>query len=784
MAVGSRSVHGLAAALFVLGAVGGAYASGPVAELWLLAPLALALVIAESLQVEFQYGDEVRAVDVFEAVLAPVLITFSGPPAVALAVVSKGISQHRLGIDRTKAIFNVAQWCAAVGMASLVYRSLAGDRAGTASTIPALVVALLVFAATNEIAMACVLRLVRRAPMRQVLADLAPSYLPHGVIWSINAALGVVFAAAVVASPVTALLLLGPLAFVRRSHQAFLSMRADRARLDGLARAVARLAAPIDPKDSLALFLEDVRGAFSSASVELVVFDPPSVLTAGARGTHDALAVDLGRILALAGVPCRASSTGPDSVIASALVAAGRSDVIAAPLTRDGNVVGVLASYDKTGFEGFEEGEEAVMVALADAVSRALEKSALLGVIVDERANLAEIVGRSSDGILTVGAAGVIESWNPAMEEMTGVPASEIVGTSGMSRFRPRDAQGNRIWFEHWMEVGIPQDVLINTATGGDRWLGCSSAVGAGGATLVVVARDVTRAKEIDQMKDDFIGTVSHELRTPLVAIRGFTELLDPRSGISDDMRSEALGRIRRGTRRLERLVSNLLEVTRIDARRSADLIPTELDIREVVGRVVEEVQESWPASHIEVDTGGGAWRAHGSLLSFERILVNLLSNALTYAGNGPVRIEVRGEGEDGVVVSVRDWGPGIPANEQERIFERFERLDTAKQKAGTGLGLYISRALARSMGAELTVKSEAGDGAEFTLHLKTTSASPRASVIDLVDHAPEVPSPARPAERYRSRVSGATGGEPSGRSVEARHIDDPHRGARRDERP
>jgi signal transduction histidine kinase len=314
---------------------------------------------------------------------------------------------------------------------------------------------------------------------------------------------------------------------------------------------------------------------------------------------------------------------------------------------------------------------------------------------------------------------------------MTGAMAADIVGAGCMAQFGPRDAEGTQVRFDLWPEEAIPAEVLISTTTG-ERWLGCSSAVGGGGGTLVVVARDVTRAREIDRMKDDFIATVSHELRTPLATIRGFTELLDPPNAVSDAVRSQVLGRIRKGTNRLERLVANLLEVSRIDARRSVEVLPTELDLVEVVGRVVEEVQESWPDRRIEVDTSNGSWRVQGNLLSLERILINLLSNALTYADHGSVLLKIRSEGDAGVAVSVRDHGPGIPKHDQERIFLRFERADTAHQKAGTGLGLYIARGLANAMGAELDVQSELGQGAEFTLHL-AAPAQQRPSVADLV---------------------------------------------------
>jgi len=726
-----RSVYGLTAGLFAVGIATGALAAGPVADAWLLLPLGAALVVGETLQVEFKYDRDVRAVDVFEAVFAPVLLLFAGPVAVGLALVSKAISQHRLRIDRTKSIFNVAQWTAAVGVASLVYRSLAGDAAGETSTIAALVVGLFAFAVTNDLAVTFVLRIVNRVSMREVLRDLHPGYVPQYLMFLVNAALGVLFAVSVADVPSTSFLLLAPLAFLRWSHQAYLSLRADRSRLDGMVRAMSHLAVPIDPKDALPTFLDDVRASFVSGTVELVLFDSRTVLRSGVAPPEEST-VDLARLLVAGGAVRRARSADKDAQVAAALIGCGHRDALAAPLIHDGASIGALVSYDRQGHEGFEEGEEAVMTALAAAACRAIEKSQLLGVIVDERRHLAEIVDRSSDGIFTIDADGTVETWNPAMEAMTGVATEAIVGTLGMVQFAPRDAEGKQVRFDHWRRDGIPSELLITT-TRGERWLGCSSAVGGGGSTLVVVARDITRAREIDQMKDDFIATVSHELRTPLATIRGFTDLLQPPARVSEEMMSQVLGRIRKGTHRLERLVANLLEVSRMEARRNVDLAPAELDLDEIVRRVVEEVQESWPERSIEVDLGGASWRVHGNLLSLERILINLLSNALTYAETGPVRLTARSEDDDGVAVSVRDHGPGIPKHDQQRIFERFERADTASQKAGTGLGLYIARGLARSMDAELDVESEPGNGAEFTLHLRTPAAGRRPQLVDLV---------------------------------------------------
>ena len=177
------------------------------------------------------------------------------------------------------------------------------------TTLTALVTALLAFAVTNEIAMALVLRLVNPVTMRQVLRDLAPEYVPHALIWGVNAALGVLFASAVATEPATAFLLLAPLAFLRWSHQAYLGARADRSRLDGLARAVAHLAAPIDPKDALPTFLDDIRASFGSGTVELVLFEQGTVLRSGAAQVEDTT-IDLARLLVAGGTVRRARSAG------------------------------------------------------------------------------------------------------------------------------------------------------------------------------------------------------------------------------------------------------------------------------------------------------------------------------------------------------------------------------------------------------------------------------------------------------------------------------------------
>jgi PAS domain S-box-containing protein len=707
--------------------------SGP----WLaLAPLAAALVVAGSLQVEFRYGDDVQAVDLFEAVLAPVLYLFAGPAAVIATVVAKAVSQRRLGVSPVKAAFNVAQWAATAGAASLVYRQLARGTEGRPGSLGALVLALVTAGVVNELAMIAVLRIVRAVPLRSLLADLRPGFLPSAVVWAVTVAFGVLLAAAVGAAPAIGALVLAPLLFLHWGHRAYVALHADHARLGGLHRAAHALATPIDPREGIATFADEVRIAFDSTAVEVVLFAEVIVERSGpAPIGGNAVSVELASQLMDGAAARVVTAASAPPALAAALLAAGRHDALAAPIIRHGETVGALCSYDRVGFEGFEEGEDAVLRALADVLARALEKSDLLGTVVDERRKLVEIVDRSSDGIFTLGLGGVVATWNPAMATITGYPAAEMIGAPTFAALRPRDGDGEPVWLERWEDGRtLTPELRVVTREGVERWLACSYAVTDDTSALIVVARDVTRAREIERLKDDFVATVSHELRTPLTAITGFTTLLLDPAGASlpDETKAEALSRIRRSAHRLERLVLNLLEVTRIEARHDTMPNTVEVDVDSIIRRVVDEVTESWPERHVVVTGSDRGLRAAGNVLSIERVLINVLSNAMTYAHEGDVFIDVDGgsreDDDDAVVVTIRDSGPGIAPLAQQRVFERFERFDTADQQAGTGLGLYIARQLAENMGASLTLSSTVGQGCAFSLHLPP----PSAQILDL----------------------------------------------------
>ena len=241
-------------------------------------------------------------------------------------------------------------------------------------------------------------------------------------------------------------------------------------------------------------------------------------------------------------------------------------------------------------------------------------------------------------------------------------------------------------------------------------------------------ARD--RAESASRAKSDFLAVMSHELRTPLNAIGGYTELLELelRGPVTDAQRRD-LERIRTNQQHLLGLVSGVLDLGRIEARRVAyDLErllvdPMLASLESLIGP--QAAAKSLALGHRTLDARLAVLADREKL---RQILLNLLSNAVRYTPAGG-RIEIEASPAEGgtVRIAVRDTGPGIAADAQERIFEPFVQLDRSltQGRDGVGLGLAISRDLARGMGGDITVESTPGAGSTFTLVL------PRADVTD-----------------------------------------------------
>jgi len=236
----------------------------------------------------------------------------------------------------------------------------------------------------------------------------------------------------------------------------------------------------------------------------------------------------------------------------------------------------------------------------------------------------------------------------------------------------------------------------------------------------VDVVRDVSRERDVDEVKDALISTVSHELRTPLTLIHGFAELLVERE-MDAGRRRLAADEILQASRRLGRLIDDLLSVSRVDSGRLV-LQPRPFDLGALLDRTVSPFREVATGHKLHLDLPGRLPPVTGDPDRIEQVVTNLVSNAIKYTpGGGEILVSaVQTDEAGGVRVSVRDHGIGMTPRDMEGLFNRFYRVDRDEVRAtgGTGLGLYISKRLVERHGGRIWAESEPGHGSTFSFTL------------------------------------------------------------------
>lgn len=235
----------------------------------------------------------------------------------------------------------------------------------------------------------------------------------------------------------------------------------------------------------------------------------------------------------------------------------------------------------------------------------------------------------------------------------------------------------------------------------------------------VLVLRDVSGLRHLEQVRRDFVANVSHELKTPLTAMRGFLETVLEYPDMPAAVRTDFLHKAERNTARLAAIVTDLMTLARAEAddgqpdMKSVDLV---LVARGCVADVVQA--SSSRQVRVELDLPGSELVVHADQGMIATAIRNLLENADKYSPReSPILVRIGSDGSD-AWLEVQDQGPGIPPTEQERIFERFYRIDKdrSRQLGGTGLGLSIVRNLLVAHGGDVSVESQPGQGSRFRI--------------------------------------------------------------------
>jgi two-component system, OmpR family, phosphate regulon sensor histidine kinase PhoR len=361
-------------------------------------------------------------------------------------------------------------------------------------------------------------------------------------------------------------------------------------------------------------------------------------------------------------------------------------------------------------------------------VARVLDGSVQeLGHRLDElsrdRARLDAILSGMVEGVLVLDAAGRIQLANRAAQSMLRMDASSI-GRPYVEVIRHPDIAAQLGTALRGQEVDS-REIALTRDPGRTFVARAAPVTRGGGGGAVLVLHEITDLRRADQIRRDFVANVSHELRTPLTAIRGYVEaLLDDRSDSED--RNKFLEIIARHSERMERLVSDLLRLARLDARQEAlDLAPC--DLQQLFNTVIADVAQTAEAKHQQITTAvdGAGSRVTADPAKLHDVLRNLVENAVHYSPqNAAIRLEAMHQ--NGVVrISVSDSGPGIPPEDLSRVFERFYRVDKSRARpGGTGLGLAIVKHLVELHGGQAVAENRPEGGARFVITLPNQPAA------------------------------------------------------------
>jgi signal transduction histidine kinase len=381
--------------------------------------------------------------------------------------------------------------------------------------------------------------------------------------------------------------------------------------------------------------------------------------------------------------------------------------VIAVPLKRRKRVLGVLTIvHDEP--DNFKEDELPLVNAIAGQAAIALENAQLFKETEQERGKLSAIISSTQDAVLVVSPENEVLLLNPAAQELIelngrawqGRQLTELTGNVDLLKLFSPDSPSTG-------EVPLP-----------DRRTMWASLTAMPDLGRVMVLRDISSYKELDQMKRDFVTAFTHDLRTPLATVKGYVELVRMDGPVTTRQEEDLQG-VTRAANLMKALIEDLLELSRLE--RLEELTREKLDLQETVESSIDTMRPLARSKNVElVVEKTGSLMVEGNSVLLSRAFGNFLDNAIKYTPQqGRVCVKMSKK-DDQAMVSVIDNGPGIRSKDLPRVFEKFFRArpEAGDDVPGTGLGLAIAKTITEQHGGEVWVESEPDVGSVFTMIL------------------------------------------------------------------
>lgn len=396
--------------------------------------------------------------------------------------------------------------------------------------------------------------------------------------------------------------------------------------------------------------------------------------------------------------------------------------VVALPLEIGQESIGYIFIFRTRG-AGFSANDRQVLGAFADQAAIAVHNARLYQQVSAERERLNAIIENSGDGVMIINPYRIIQTWNRALTNLTGIPAEKAIGRPCYEILHLETKQGARIFHPkegefyaegiHRRADGLAITLSINYSP----QLNEDNEI----TQYIANVRDMTRIQEAEELKQTLLSVISHELKTPVSIIKGYAGTLAREDANWDEKTlREGLAVIEEEADRLDRLITNLLEASRLQAG-GFKLKLSYLNLADMAKTAVEKLKTTTNKHSFIVDFPDDFPPIQADYERLREVMTNLIGNAIKYSPDGgQIRVEGRVETPDSTRIYVRDEGIGIPPADQERIFDRFHRVDNrlARQTPGTGLGLYLVKAVVEAHGGRVGVESTPGQGSTFWIEL------------------------------------------------------------------
>ncbi|ALC15802.1 sensor histidine kinase, PAS domain-containing [Desulfuromonas soudanensis] len=368
---------------------------------------------------------------------------------------------------------------------------------------------------------------------------------------------------------------------------------------------------------------------------------------------------------------------------------------------------------------------EAAVIARTAELSRAhASLQEALGVAESARAKIDALVRSAADGLMVTDMDQRIVLLNPAAEDLLGVSLPAVEGRCSRAVFGESPFQ-ERLGA---VSAGEAQEGDLDLELAGEdpetpRIVRARISLirdGAGGVTGVITSlRDVSRERELSRMKSEFIATAAHELRTPLTSVYGYTEMLltTPELGVSEQR--EFLGIIFEKAEVLNRIIDDLLDLSRVESGRMIHLEKVPFDLGESLHLFIGQYRQEYPGRRFELELAPETRPVIADRGKVGQVLENLLSNAVKYSREGGTIRVSAAWGDDGCRVTVADDGIGMTSHQAARAFEKFYRANpSASAVGGLGLGLSIVRHIVDAHGGRVWLESQAQRGTRVSFLL------------------------------------------------------------------